>query len=153
VGLFRPLVRRRSDGTFIQAFPPHIPDLLVHLSRQLDEMVDSDAPEVRRLFPTAYPNDPERDAGYQILARDGLIEARREAIAVVQATADNEVLTEDELMAWMGVANDLRLVIGTRLDVSEDDEGHEPEGTPEYELRQIYDLLGAVVHEIIRGLS
>ena len=109
IGLPRRMIRRRSDGTFTQAFPAHVPEQIVHLAEQLDEMIDLDIPEVRRLFPTAYPNDPEKDAGYQILARDELTEGRREAIATVRATADQEVLTEDELMAWMTVVNDLRL--------------------------------------------
>lgn len=156
MGLFsRSLVKRRSDGTYIQTFPPHIPELLVELGRQLDSIIDSDDPDLRRLFPTAYPDDPEKDAGYQVLARGELVDARRQAIATVEATADSEILTEDELTAWMALVNDLRLVLGTKLDVSEDDEptDWDDQDTVEQPLREVYEVLGVVLHEIVEALS
>ena len=148
------MIRRRRDGTFIQAFHSGISGLLVDLGDQLDDMLDSDTPELRRLFPTAYAGDEEKDAGYQILARSSLTDQRRAAIETVRRTADNEVLTEDELTDWMALTNDLRLVLGTRLDVSEDDDGSEldPE-SPEANLMEIYHVLGAVLHEIVTALS
>lgn len=147
-------VRRRDDGTFVQAFNPGIPTLLVDLGAQLDEMLESDAPELRRLFPTAYAGDEEKDAGYQILARSSLTDQRRAAIETVRRTAETEILTEDELTDWMALTNDLRLVLGTRLDVSEDDDGSgiDP-NSPEANLLEIYHLLGAVLHEIVAALS
>ena len=148
------LVRRRRDGTFIQAFNTGIPTLLVDLGNQLDEMLDADTPDLRRLFPTAYAGDEEKDAGYQILARSSLTDQRRAAIETVRRTAESEILTEDELTDWMALTNDLRLVLGTRLDVSEDDDGSDLDAdTPEANLLEIYHLLGAVLHEIVAALS
>ncbi len=147
-------IRRRRDGTFIQEFHPGIPTLLVELGDQLDEMLDADTPELKRLFPTAYTDDAEKDAGYQILARSSLIDQRRAAIDTVRRTALNEVLTEDELTDWMALTNYLRLVIGTRLDVSEDDDGSmiDPD-SPEAHLYDVYQMLGAVLHDIVDALS
>lgn len=147
-------IRRRKDGTYIQGLHESIPTLLVDLGNQLDDMLDSDLPELRRLFPTAYANDEERDAGYQILARSTLTDQRRAAIETVRRTADSEVLTEDELTDWMALTNDLRLVLGTRLDVSEDDDGStfDPD-TPEAHLLEIYHLLSVILHEIVTALS
>ncbi len=148
------MIRRRRDGTFIQAFHSGIPDLLVDLGEQLDDMLDSDTPELRRLFPTAYTDDEEKDAGYQILARSSLTDQRRASIETVRRTAGSEVLTEDELTDWMALTNDLRLVLGTRLDVSEDDDGSELDpDSPEGHLMEIYHVLGAVLHEIVAALS
>lgn len=148
------MIRRREDGSYLQAFHTSIPTLLVDLGDQLDAMLDDDAPELRRLFPTAYAGDEEKDAGYQILARSSLTDQRRAAIETVKRTADSEVLTEDELTDWMALTNDLRLVIGTRLDVSEDDDESDldPE-SPEANLLEIYHLLSAVLHEIVAALS
>lgn len=148
------LVRRRKDGSFIQAFNAYIPTLLVELGDQLDEMLDTDTPVLKRLFPTAYATDEEKDAGYQILSRSTLTDQRRAAIETVRRTAESEVLTEDELTDWMALTNDLRLVIGTRLDVSEDDDDSDldPE-SPEANLHEIYHLLGMVLHEIVDALS
>ncbi len=147
------MIRRRSDGRYLQGFPDHVPQQILYLAEQLDQMVDSDAPEVRRLFPTAYANDPEKDAGYHALARDGLIEGRRAAIATIRRTAEEEILSEDELMDWLTVVNDLRLVVGTRLDVSEDDQPEIDEDSPDAELWLAYYFLGQVLHEIVQGLS
>ena len=43
-------------------------------------MVTTDDPSVRRLFPTAYHEDPERDREYQQLVRDELLERRLAAL-------------------------------------------------------------------------
>lgn len=148
------MIRRRRDGTFIQAFHSGISDLLIDLGEQLDDMLDSDTPELRRLFPTAYADDEEKDAGYQILARSSLTDQRRAAIETVRRTAHSEVLTEDELTDWMALTNDLRLVLGTRLDVSEDDDGSDLDpDSAEAHLMEIYHVLGAVLHEIVAALS
>lgn len=149
----RAMVNRKSDGTYSIDFPDHIRELLVGLSRQLDNALDGDDdPSLARLFPTAYANDPERDAGYQVFARGELIEHRREAIVLLTETSEKESLNEDELMAWMHVVNDVRLVLGTVLDVSEDSESVEPDH-PQADLHDLYHLLGAVLAEIVNGLS
>ena len=46
--------------------------LVGQLREQL--LASTDDPSLRRLFPPAYPDDAERDAGYQVLARDELLE-------------------------------------------------------------------------------
>ena len=147
-------VRRRSDGSFDQLFHHHIPELLVDLGGQLESILDSDDPDLRRLFPTAYPDDADRDAGYQILARSELTDARRQAVATVRRTATCDVLTEDELTDWMALTNDLRLVLGTKLDVAEDDvnEDLDPDD-PRAQVVNIYHLLGVVLYDIVQALS
>jgi hypothetical protein len=46
--------------------------------------------------------------------------ARRRALNVLEETADRDRLSKDELEAWLGALNDLRLVLGTRLGVTEE---------------------------------
>ncbi len=147
------MVNRQADGTYTVEFPDHIRQLLVGLSRQLDGALDNDDdPSMARLFPTAYANDAEKDAGYQVFARGELIEHRREAIELLTKTAEKDSLEEDELMAWMHVVNDVRLVLGTVLDVSEDSDGVELDH-PQADLHELYHVLGAVLAEIVDGLS
>ena len=145
-------VAAKGDGMFLVAFPDHVRELLTNLADQLDRSLDSDADELRRLYPTAYPHDPEFDAGYQVLAREELTDGRREAIETLRRTSSATSLTEDELSAWMTVINDLRLVIGTRLDVSEDDHGIDADD-PEAGLRHLYHDLGYLLSEIIDALA
>ncbi len=147
------MVDRQRDGTYAITFPDHIRQLLVGLSRQLDGALDTDDdPSLARLFPTAYAHDAERDAGYQVFARGELIEHRREAIALLAETAERGTLDEDELTAWMHVVNDVRLVLGTVLDVGEDTDMVDPEH-PQADLHDLYHILGAVLYEIVNGLS
>jgi len=77
-------------------------------------------PDLRRLFPPAYPDDPEKAAEYDGMVRDDLMAGRLSAIEVMERTIDSDKLSEDELLAWLSAINDLRLVLGTRLDVPED---------------------------------
>ena len=147
-------VRRKRDGTFELTFHETVPKLLVDLGTELEGILDSDHPDLRRLFPTAYPDDPEKDAGYQILARTELTDARRQAIATVRRTALNHTVTEDELTDWMALTNDLRLVLGTKLDVAEDDELDDVDpDDPDAWVVQIYQLLGFILYEIVSALS
>ncbi len=147
-------VRPLGDDRFELVLPTELREFLVHLATELDPALDEEMPAMRRLFPTAYPEDPEQDAGYQILARSELSDARRAAISTVQQTHDNEVLTEDELTDWMALTNDLRLVLGTKLDVAEDDTYDDLDPLdPRLPVLEILHVLGSVLHEIVVALS
>ena len=125
---------------------------LVAMADQLEVLLTVDTDDTRRLFPTAYPDDPELDAGYQILAREQLVDDRREAIELLRRSVDAEVVNADELAAWMGIVNDLRLVLGTRLDVSEDDTEIDMDD-PDVDAYIAYHELGLVLSEIVDALS
>jgi hypothetical protein len=129
--------------------PPALRQLLPSLAAELEELLDTEDPSLRRLFPTAYTEDAERDAEYQLLAHDRLVDGRRAAIAQLAATAESDTVTGEQLFSWMTVINDLRLVLGTRLDVTED-EAELDLDLPEVEL---YRLLGYLLEEIIEALN
>ena len=137
-----------SDGRFRVNLARDVREFLVRLADEIDEIVTLDIPETRRLFPTAYPDDPEKDAGYQVLAREGLIDKRQTAADTLRATIDDEIVTEDELAQWMSVINDARLVLGTRLDVTEDDAPDLDD--PNLGLYLIYDELGYLLDSIVK---
>ena len=148
----RRLFAPRRDGRFDVRLAAEVRAGIVSLADQLEEVQSTDGPETRRLFPTAYPDDPERDAGYQIFAKDQLISKRQEAVAIIRATAEADALTAEELSSWMGILNDIRLVLGTLLDISEDDEEVDPDA-PDAESRMLYQFLGELVHEMVLSLT
>ncbi|MEO7428169.1 MAG: DUF2017 family protein, partial [Acidimicrobiales bacterium] len=97
-------------------------------------------------------DDPERDREYQQLVRDELLERRLTALATVEATLDADELTEEQLGAWLSSLNDLRLVLGTRLDVGEellDVEADDPDA-PAY---AVYEYLGFLLSEVVDALT
>ena len=118
----RDRVKRRGVGRYEVKLRPServlMGDLVVQLREQL--LASTDDPSVRRLFPPAYPDDPERDAGYQVLTRDELLEHRLAALDTVEGSLDGAELDDAGLAAWMSTLNSLRLVLGTRLDVDEE---------------------------------
>jgi hypothetical protein len=94
--------------------------LLRELLDELEGLLeDPDDPALRRLFPQAH-DDPESEEQYRSLVRDQLLGGRSKALAVVRDTLGEETLSLDEADAWLRALNDLRLVLGTRLDVTED---------------------------------
>ena len=73
-----------------------------------------------RLFPPAYREDPLRNFDYERKAHDGLMGERLTAIDTVAKHTDAAFLAAEEAHTWLGVLNDLRLVLGTRLEITEE---------------------------------
>jgi hypothetical protein len=148
-------VRRNRRGDFEIRLPEDERELLRNVAPQLRQMLDGDLadPSLRRLFPTAYADDPDRDREYQQLVRDELAERRRASVEVLLATIDETRLDEDQLLAWMGAVNDIRLVLGTRLDVSEETEPVPDPGDPDAPLLVLYGYLGYLLETIVQALS
>ena len=81
---------------------------------------DPDDPALRRLQPSAYEDDAEAEEEYGRLMHGELESGRRDALRLLAETADQDRLTVDELDAWLRALTDLRLALGTRLDVTEE---------------------------------
>jgi hypothetical protein len=115
-------------------------------------LLSQEDPSTHRLFPTAYVDEPALEAEYRRLVGDDLVQSRLEAIAVVERTADGTVMSLDELESWMRAVNAVRLVIGTRLDIGEDDGPHAADD-PDLPLYALYDFLGFILGSILQALS
>jgi hypothetical protein len=158
VGLFSRRVKRLGPDRYRIQLPEQEREVLRSLVPQLRELLTTDDPSLTRLFPTAYPDDPERDAGYQALVRDELLEKRFASLDVLEATivaADGRrELSGDELSAWMLALNDLRLVLGTRLDVTEDDDaGDIDPSDPDAPAWAIYHYLAMLLTFVVDALA
>jgi Domain of unknown function (DUF2017) len=117
----RPIERTRA-GDFRLRLSDAERDLLLRLSAELLGLLehDPDDPTLRRLRPSAYEDDEEAEGEYRQLMQGELEEGRREALRVFAETASRKRLTAEELDTWLRVLTDLRLALGTRLDVTED---------------------------------
>jgi hypothetical protein len=139
-------------------------------------------PALARLFPDAYGGGPEaktKDDGevdrrasaeFRRFTENELRARKREdGLAVVRAldslTPDpadarggGAVLTlkPQESKQWLGALNDLRLAIGTRLDVSDDDDGSElyalPDEDPRKPMVMAYLWLGGLQETLVETL-
>lgn len=146
---------RRKDGDFEVRLDDASRDVLRSVASQLRELLEIDLadPALKRLFPVAYASDPEREEEYRLLVRDDLAERRRQSLELFASTAGATRVSEDELMAWMGAVNDLRLVIGTRLDVSEEIDPVPDPDDPEAPLLALYGYLGYLLESMVDAVS
>jgi hypothetical protein len=76
-------------------------------------------PALQRLFPPAFVDDPERSAEFAHMVHDDLLAQRMAAVDTMERTIDADRLSEDEVAAWLAAINDVRLMLGVRLDVNE----------------------------------
>ena len=84
--------------------------------------------------------------------RDELVGRRLATLDVITASLEATELDEAQLSAWMGGVNDLRLVLGTTLDVSEDGVPPAPDA-PEAPTYAVYAYLSAILDGIVAALA
>lgn len=141
-------ITRVEAGRYALALPDEEREVLLGLLPQLRGLLTMDDPLARRVFPVAYAQDAEREREYQQLVRDELLESRLAAIDVIEETIDRDELDVEQLEAWMTALNSLRLVLGTRLDVSEDLPDLEPDD-PEAPVYALYEYLAWMLEQAV----
>ena len=147
------MVRRAHDGTFQLRISDDERDLVASLAGQLRDLLLSDETDgLERLFPPGYADDPDREQEYQQLTHDELLTKRLASIDILEQTVTETSLDEDQLNAWMGAVNDLRLVLGTRLDVTEDMDRIELDD-PRAGAFAVYHYLTHLLAEIVDALA
>ena len=147
--------RRRIDrrqNRYIVRMDAQERELIRQLLGELRELLalSPDDPRVRRLYPAAYAEDEEFESEYRSLTRDELQSGRLASIDAVEATVDAELLDIDQLTAWMQAVNSLRLILGTMLDITDDeDELSFDPSDPNARTVALYGYLGGLLDEIV----
>jgi hypothetical protein len=94
------------------------------LAAESDDLADD--PVLRRLLPDGHRGDAGIAAEYRELTEASLRSGKADDLATVRASlpaGGGELrLDPDQAAAWLRTSNDLRLALGTRLDVTEDTE-------------------------------
>ncbi len=134
----------RDERALLRSLPAQLRRLLVEAPED---------PSLERLFPPAY-DDAEDEAEYRRLMGEELLEGRRRALRVIEETLDQDRLTKEQAEAWLTALNDLRLVLGTRLDVSEDMllERLRPDDPNAFEL-SLYAYLSWLQEQLVEALG
>lgn len=118
-----------------------------------------DDPALARLFPDAYPGDPDAAGDFRRYTEDSLREQKRAAAEDVSAQLPHAggtlVLDVEQARTWLRALNDVRLALGTRLGVTEEahDEfaGMAPDD-PRYPGFAAYDWLSFLLETLVRAL-
>ncbi len=122
------------------------------------ESVRPEDPALARLLPDAYSDDdPEASREFRRYTEGDLLAAKRAHCATVLATlpaAGTFRLDRDQADAWLGCLNDLRLVLGARLEVT-DDLGQDPlpGSDPRAQAMQVYGWLGWLQESLLGCLT
>ena len=119
---YRRRIKRGRGGEIRLRLRDDERELLLTLCAELRERLedDPDDDDLRRLFPPAHTDDADADADYRRMVGGQLVGGRTQALEIVERTAAGDTLSTGEAEAWLTVLNDLRLVLGTRLDVTEE---------------------------------
>jgi hypothetical protein len=156
------LLRRLAEDLLVllgdePADPPEDP-LEALLGTRGDTALPED-PALARLLPDAYADDdPDASREFRRYTEGDLRAGKRADAGTVLATlaaADGGRLTldRDQAAAWLGCLNDLRLVLGTRLEVTEDlDPDDLDQDDPRSQALAVYGWLGWLQESLLSVL-
>jgi Domain of unknown function (DUF2017) len=130
---------------------------------QLEQLLAADAddvagdPVMARLLPEGHRGDPELAADYRELTESSLRAGKTDDLAVVRATLPEDGgevrLDRDQAGAWLRSSNDLRLAMGTRLDITEDTEPPDEIADEQDQQLAVYYWLTALQGSLVDALA
>ena len=147
------------------AAPDEAADVLADLEKQFSSPDEPDPelpadPVVARLLPDAYKDDPEKAGEFRKYTESSLREAKKYFAQTLLETLPPEGgkvrLTGDQARDWLRALNDIRLMFGVRLEVTEDFEDQlaalDPKD-PRLAAFEVYGWLGAVQESLVHALA
>ena len=146
-------IQRQKDGTYRVELPEEERDVLASLPEQLREALEAGEPTLYRLFPPAHADDDAVNEDYARLVGPGLVDGKLQALAELERTARATRLDEEELGAWLGALESLRLVLGTQLDVQDESYGAFDATDPDAPRLALYHWLSWLQEEVVQALS
>jgi hypothetical protein len=154
--------RSARGGDVVARLDPAEAGIVGLLLDQLEQLLHADAvdvsgdPVIARLFPDGHRSDPEMAADYRELTESSLRSGKADDLAIVRATLPDgggEIrLDRDQAAAWLRTSNDLRLALGTRLDISEDTEPPDEVAGEDDQQLAVYYWLTAVQGSLVDAL-
>ncbi|HEY1822474.1 MAG TPA: DUF2017 domain-containing protein [Trebonia sp.] len=117
-------------------------------------------PVLARLLPDAYQDDPEAAGEFRKYTESSLREAKKYFAQTVLETIPPKggrvKLNADQARDWLRALNDVRLMFGVRLEVTEDFEEQlatlDPKD-PRLAAYEVYGWLGAVQESLVRAIT
>jgi len=154
---------RRKGGDVVARLDPAeagIIGLLLDQLEQLLQAAEDDVagdPVLTRLLPDGHRGDPELAADYRELTETSLRSGKADDLATVRATlppTGGEVrLDPDQAAAWLRSTNDLRLALGTRLEITEETEPPEDVTGEEDQQLVVYYWLTGLQGSLVDALA
>jgi hypothetical protein len=150
-------VKRTRNGGFLVRLTTSEREAIRGVPGMLRDLLrggDPADPALQRLFPPAYADDPERSAEFAHMVHDDLLAQRMAAVDTMERTIDADRLSEDEVAAWLAAINDVRLMLGVRLDVTEASTPLDFEGDDERAASYaVYAFLSWLEEDVVSALT
>jgi hypothetical protein len=147
-------VRRLRTGVYDVRLPAEERRMLRNLCAELREMFAAEDPALVRLFPPAYQDDERASEEFARLMRDDLTAGHLQALRTMENSAETSRLDDEQMAAWLSALNDIRLVLGTRLDVTEElYETGMPPGDPRAPQFALYQYLGFLQEQVVEAVA
>ena len=132
----------------------------------LEQIFEEETPEtpedpvLARLLPDAYQDDPEAAGEFRKYTESSLREAKKyfaqTLLDTLPPSGGKVKLTGDQARDWLRALNDIRLMFGVRLEVTEDFEDQlaalSPED-PKVAAFEVYAWLGAVQESLVQAMK
>jgi hypothetical protein len=147
------------------ASPESVDDVFAELEKQFSQPDEPDPelpvdPVVARLLPDAYRDDPEKAGEFRKYTESSLREAKKYFAQTLLETLPPQGgkvrLNGDQARDWLRALNDIRLMFGVRLEVTEDFEDQlaalDPKD-PRAAAFEVYGWLGAIQESLVRALA
>jgi hypothetical protein len=155
--------RTTRGGEVVARLDPAESGIVGLLLDQLEQLLTADAddvagdPVMARLLPEGHRGDPELAADFRELTESSLRAGKADDLAIVRATlpeGGGEVrLDRDQAAAWLRSSNDLRLALGTRLDITEDTEPPDEIADEQDQQLAVYYWLTALQGSLVDALA
>jgi hypothetical protein len=149
----------------VVAVPAESTDLFDDLEKMFNETTAEPPsapvdPVLARLLPDAYQDDPESAGEFRKYTESSLREAKKyfaqTLIETLPAKGGRVKLTSEQARDWLRALNDVRLMFGVRLEVTEDFEGQlaslDPKD-PRVAALEVYGWLGAIQESLVRAIT
>jgi hypothetical protein len=151
---------RARSGQIVARLDPAEAGVLGMLLDQLEMLLESEDaagdPVLARLLPEGNRGDAEAAAEYRELTETSLRSGKADDLAIVRAAlpdgGGDVVLDDDQAAAWLRSTNDLRLALGTRLEIAEDTEPPEDVVDEESQQLAVYYWLTALQGSLVDAL-
>jgi hypothetical protein len=151
--MVRRQITRARDGSYRLRLSPAEQELLRSLPAELESLLElRDDPSLWRLFPAAY-EDAGTQEEYEGLVGGELLDERLRALATIRQTVAQDRLTAGEAEAWLTGVNALRLVLGTRLDVREEEQLSVDPSNPRAQEAAIYLYLSWLQEQLVDAMA
>ena len=155
--------RATRGGEVVAHLDPAEAGIVGLLLDQLEQLLVADADDVAgdpvmdRLLPEGHRGDPDLAADYRELTESSLRSGKTDDLAVVRATlpeGGGEVrLDREQAGAWLRSSNDLRLALGTRLEITEDTEPPDEIADEQDQQLAVYYWLTALQGSLVDALA